>query len=656
MALMVPESIPSKASQGETTLYKVLSEKLSDDFYVWYEPSVQGRLSYFTILAANFGLLVIKVANWFPNQIVSANNDNFTIQSPLSETERMYVQQQERRIRQRSMAGKRIQPSPMQQKKRYLDKLLNKLRTYQILTHPDGELVFPIGVSAGMSNITIEQARERNIYELLGEQKMVYREELMSWNNLCEAELVNRLKRMFTDKLPARTLTDDQIQTIKGIIYPEIAIKDLPASPSSVPDGVVLEDNTYVISTLDHRQECIARAIGEGHRIIYGVAGSGKTLILLCRAKFLLNQNTNRRILILCYNISLASHLKSILHEDPRNPHFKKIDVMHFDAWVENTIGRQEYRKLRHLVNYGEYVVEKALNQLNTLPQARKYDAILVDEAQAFYPYWFKCCVAALKEPENGNLMIVSDGKQSFYKRPGFTWKSVGVKAVGRTTSRKFQLDINYRNTREILAAAWSLVKNIQDIDEAINIENTDDSEVTFPIIEPRAAVRQGYRPVLHIVQTEQQEIESAIREIQKIQQEFGCELREIAVLYKWDAILPKERQLLYYLTKRLKSLGLDTYWVTETSNSERKYSINIPGIRIMTTHKSLGLEFKAVLILGVQEFYSTRSPEALVALHRKKLYVAMTRAQDVLHVFGSGNSRLIEELQQSGNFEIQYE
>ncbi len=60
-----------------------------------------------------------------------------------------------------------------------------------------------------------------------------------------------------------------------------------------------------------------------------------------------------------------------------------------------------------------------------------KWDAVLVDEGQTFQPNWFKCCVAALKDSENGDLLIVSDKSQSLYQRRNFTWKSVGVKAQG---------------------------------------------------------------------------------------------------------------------------------------------------------------------------------------------------------------------------------
>ena len=36
---------------------------------------------------------------------------------------------------------------------------------------------------------------------------------------------------------------------------------------------------------LDLRQERNAHSLGEGHRIVYGVAGSGKTIILIARAR-----------------------------------------------------------------------------------------------------------------------------------------------------------------------------------------------------------------------------------------------------------------------------------------------------------------------------------------------------------------------------------
>ena len=50
-------------------------------------------------------------------------------------------------------------------------------------------------------------------------------------------------------------------------------------------------------------REAIARNIGDGHRLVLGVAGSGKTVILLSRAKLICRLNPAARVLVLCFNV-----------------------------------------------------------------------------------------------------------------------------------------------------------------------------------------------------------------------------------------------------------------------------------------------------------------------------------------------------------------
>ena len=104
-------------------------------------------------------------------------------------------------------------------------------------------------------------------------------------------------------------LTDDQISTVKGILYPEKVIKEIPATSKSVPVEMNLAPNSSVIVTLDIEQERLAADIRDGHRLFYGVAGSGKTLILLSRDKSLASRLIGNRVLVLCFNITLAAYL-----------------------------------------------------------------------------------------------------------------------------------------------------------------------------------------------------------------------------------------------------------------------------------------------------------------------------------------------------------
>jgi len=630
MALMVPESIPSSASQGEKTLYGILRDYLPNDFYVWYEPKVKGLYPDFIIFGPGLGLLIIEVKGWYAKRIVRANNDFFEIEY------------------QNNDGSQRLesQKSPLCQGKAYFGKVLDQLKQYSILTHNQGsfkgKLVFPVGYGAVMSNINVLQAHQTNIYPLLEQPQVAYSEEMKAWRNFSQKELVNRLKQMFTTWFPFTNLTDDQVSTIKGALYPQIGFTTKRASLSSVPAGIKLEPDSYVITTLDHTQECVIRDIGEGHRLLTGVAGSGKTLILLSRAKDLAAQQPGQRILILCYNITLAAHLRALLQEDRRNPQAQEqILVMHFNAWARLILGKLPNP---HEVdgNYDEFLGERLKEALANVPLQQKWDSILVDEAHTFSPNWFQGCVAALKDSENGDLMILSDGSQKLYKRRGFTWKSVGVKAQGRTK----RLTTNYRNTTEILLAAWSLVKPIP-----TNISQ-DYSDVTFPVVEPTSAKRNGKRPVLHLEQSRCEETQAVIQLLHQLVQR-GYQSNDIAIVYRHKEY--KEQHLFDDLVQQLDDSDLGSYWVTENETKKYQYSHKKPGVRIITALSSLGLEFKVVIVLWVQQFANAHACEPeLAARERRQLYVAMTRAQEELYVFGSGEAPILNELAHSQYFDVE--
>ena len=76
-------------------------------------------------------------------------------------------------------------------------------------------------------------------------------------------------------------------------------------------------------------QERLARGLGGGHRVVHGVAGSGKTLILAYRCAFLAPQ-ARRPILVVTYNIALANRLKEMVAEHNRNG---IIRIHHFHRW-----------------------------------------------------------------------------------------------------------------------------------------------------------------------------------------------------------------------------------------------------------------------------------------------------------------------------------
>lgn len=316
MALTIPKTIPSTASQGEQRIFHILKTKLPEDFIVWHEPRLQRNLyPDFTILSPTFGLLIIEVKGWYAGNVVESGEQFFKVKGKDGAIE--------------------SHQSPSDKPTATFAPLLNTSRAYAILRQPEGnyhgKLVFPVGTAAVMSNITEPQAHTEHLYNFLQQPQVAYRDELLEWESYSPEMLIQRLRDMFKVYFDFPVLTVDQVNTIKGCLHHETVIKEKPAKPESVTTKAPLPEGSTVIVPLDIDQERTARNMKDGHRLISGVAGSGKTLILLARAKVLANCLLDQRILILCFNITLAVHLRSLLHGDTMNPQYQdRIEVMHF--------------------------------------------------------------------------------------------------------------------------------------------------------------------------------------------------------------------------------------------------------------------------------------------------------------------------------------
>jgi hypothetical protein len=332
MAQMIPEAIPAKASQGEQLIFNTLRDKLPDDFLVWYEPRVKTFYPDFLILGPSFGVLILEVKGWYAGQIEKADSHYFQV----------------RWQRHGQFKTKAIPPLSV----RAMVTLVPSLRClmgYPILCQPEGNyqgrLAFPMGVGAIMSNITEAQSREENLYGLLEKPQVAYRDEVQDWANCSAAALVQRLKAMFTIDFSFPKLTADQLSTIKGCLHPETAIKAVPASQMSLPlhpeSEAELPDDATVLLSLDVEQERMTRRMKDGHRVFSGVAGSGKTLILMASAKGLSQSNVRTPHSGAVLQHHPRGHLRSTLHSDERNPQYReRIEVRHFHDWAQIAAGQ----------------------------------------------------------------------------------------------------------------------------------------------------------------------------------------------------------------------------------------------------------------------------------------------------------------------------
>jgi len=608
MAVMIPDRMPAKASQGEKNTFALL-QKLPDDCICYYEPVVGERYPDFVVIIPELGVLIIEVKGWFRSNILKADTNDVTInRQGTTETHK----------------------HPVRQAREYKFELMDACKASKhagnLLNHGgkhSGGFMFPFGHMAFMSNITrdqldlISQDLARDVF---GESKVVMRDEMEGLLDLSPGALMDAMREWFNPRWSFPRLTQSQVDSIRLIIHPEIVI-----------EGTSL-------AVLDHKQEARARSIGEGHRLIYGVAGSGKTVILQARAR-MLAKDASKQVLMLCYNKELARQFCDDLAG------IANIHAMSFHGWLARNGVRVPYEDFS--LEAEELRVKLLLNRLQAgRGEAGRYDAVLIDEAQDFDPRWFTCAKLALKEPESGDLVIALDGGQNLYGRKTFTWKSVGVNAVGRVVSRSaYDFDRNYRNTRQILTVAAPFA--------AVNVTNDEDDALQSHRVDPAFAVREGPLPKSFAAASREAEIDAISRRVEDwLSRGFLTESGEyerlspsdIAVLYprRPEAFKPHLDALLQKL-HGVTAIRL----IASGASSEARQGTDTsgPALTVATIHSTKGLQFRAVILIWADLLYGPDNPER----HRNDralLYVGLTRAQTFLRICWARSTPMTAEIE----------
>jgi len=371
---------------------------------------------------------------------------------------------------------------------------------------------------------------------------------------------------------------------------------------------------------MDLQQEQLARSLGEGHRVIHGVAGSGKTMILGYRAEYLAKACTSasKPILILCFNEPLGVKLHSVMQAKGLG---RRVHVRHFHKWCRD-----------QLVAYGQTIPAQSPRMFDEMVEnvirgvdrkqipSGQYQAVMIDEGHDFVPEWLKL-VTQMVDPTTNSLLVLYDDAQSIYERARskqFSFKSVGIQAQGRTTILK----INYRNTKQILQTASLVAADL------LTAEEKDDDGI--PLLKPISCGREGEAPIFIKLPTLRDEAFAIADHLSQAHKE-GHAWGDMAVLCA-DI---KTRDLCARTLAQRKlpvenRLGIGDF--DPTSNK----------IKVMTMHASKGLEFPVVALPGVGHMPAPGEDEKEAA---RVFYVAATRATQRLVLGANGPSLFGEHL-----------
>lgn len=586
MAVLIPAlgSCAARMTSGERRLAERLEQKLEDDYLIWYDVPVGPKQTHpdFVVIHPRRGILILETKDWRLETIRKASRQAWDIFPD---------------------GHHKVVINPLEQARHCAIQVVRALERDPLLVQEEGphkgKLAIPWGHGVVFTNITRKQFTDAGLNEAIEPQYVICKEEM---GESVEPETFQqRLWQMFPHAF-GKSISLPQLERVRWIMFPEVRVPTqdtlFAAEKDDLPD---------IMRVMDLQQEQLARSLGEGHRVIHGVAGSGKTMILGYRAEHLAKLPSTKPILVLCYNKPLAQRLdaqfaaKGLAHRvHARNFHkWCRDQLVAFGQAVPEGFGDKIFAEMVDNVIRGVHRKQ--------IPSGQ-YQAVLIDEGHDFHPEWLKL-VTQMVDPETNSLLVLYDSAQAIYgksKARSFSFKSVGIQASGRTTI----LRVNYRNTRQILQTANVVAAKF------LTPEEQDEDGV--PTVQPVSCGRDGTEPLVIRLP------------------ELGAESAKIAELlasahqegHAWGdmAVLCRKLTQVDDVARALKARRLPH----KVRKSSGDYDPLADVIKVMTMHGSKGLEWPVVALTGVGQMPSEGEDEKEEA---RLFYVAATRATQKLYI-----------------------
>lgn len=255
----------------------------------------------------------------------------------------------------------------------------------------------------------------------------------------------------------------------------------------------------------------------------------------------------------------------------------------------------------------------------------RPYTNVIADEFQDFSNPELKFLRALVKEGRN-DLFLTGDPMQRIYSGRKINFGAAGINVRGVRSKR---LKINYRTTEPIKKVAVGIIKG----------QTFDDMDGGTESIKGYVSlIRGGEKPVYKIVGNATEEFDQVIEWIKECR-DSNIELKDICVAAPSMGLL-KEFQT------RLHTDGTP-YKVLKGTTRQG----SLDGLSICTLHSLKGLEFKVIVLMGINErnipskatdTYPFSGMDALdkkeyLSAKRSLLYVAVTRARQLVFIVGYG-------------------
>lgn len=642
-------------TEGELALLKELG-KLSDDFYVYFQPHINFAHPDIIILHKTGGAMIIEVKDW--------NLSSYSFWRNSEQDEYGFLRP----------AGKTTEiTSPFKQAKNYKDdlfKLCSGLTGEKIRLGSRGKNIYgTIKTAVYFHNATAGAAAK-----LFGPSgRLSLRDGVKKYSTYtsywCREDLQNIASDVCRLMRPHWYFTQPLYDAMQALFAPS--------------DAWAEQMTPFDLGNLDPRQKNFARCVPGSWTRVKGVAGSGKSMIVAQKAINCYKQKKTP-VLILTYNITLRNYLRDRIAQNTRDMSQRErgraFKIIHFDEFLpqmlrdmdleppypNNFINQTEYNMNKYAYDttgvqlngsmkypypqdfidwdmyYKAFWRKLEREQDRVAERGHKYETVLIDEAQDYKRIWYEL-IQKFFLADNAELFVVADEKQNIHERELENKLPVvpNFKSPWRRLTKSYRFSRAVFTTASDFQATFMENKYEHDLNETPNASakegsiryfcltsGSDNFGKIWEIINQRKTDRKPVSPndicvlfndISSIRALEQKILTSA----PGVEVETMCETQD-----EYNKLRERKRQ------GEISDYGFKNELENTRRPRKKNFNMNSGTIKICTIHSFKGWEIDTVvLVLGNVVPYGRPVNDELI-------YTAITRAKQNVIVINFGNEK----------------
>lgn len=409
----------------------------------------------------------------------------------------------------------------------------------------------------------------------------------------------------------------------------------------------------------DEQHEYVVSKPDSHVRIIAG-AGSGKTTTILCRIKYLVdNYTVPKRILVLTFNVDACGNLKKRLGDlFGFNPN---VDVRTIDSFCAFILWRFNLNNTNSFAGQNVYN-NMSLSELGIRGEkmmleygkeiSREYDYVFFDEFQDVNNSQFN--ILKIFAENNCYLTVIGDDCQNIYQwRGSNNFYIINFdKIIGNDESANPKNSDNILNEKDKNnVKTYAITTNYRSIPNIVHMANESIRNNKIRLdknMKPCDLMQEGDGDVkLLVYKTRSQQFDQIIETIKDYVNTYGYEYDDFAILSRNGGYLKNVEERL-----QKENIPFIAMLTDKTNYDEKKPTIQKGKLTVTTIHRSKGLEWRCVFMIGLcdNQFPSHMNNNIKnIEEERRLFYVGITRAKNYLYFSANASevplTRFIEEI-----------